>query len=106
MFAEKVLGVINVESTDLARFDINDEEFVSTVATNMGSIISNITLVDQVRDQVSRQQKLLEITSKLRRSVDINTIMQTSVNEIASAMNIRKATIKINPGFEARKEDK
>jgi PAS domain S-box-containing protein len=105
MFADKVLGVLNVESTELARFDLNDEEFVSTVATNMGSIISNINLVDQVRDQVNRQQKLIEITSKLRRSVDINTIMQTSVTEIASAMNIRKATIKINPGFETGKED-
>lgn len=105
VFADKVLGVVNVESTELARFDVNDEEFVSTVATNIGSIISNINLVDQVRDQVNRQQKLLEITSKLRRSVDINTIMQTSVTEIASAMNIRKATIKINPGFETGKED-
>jgi len=107
-FADTLLGVLNIESIQLAQFDENDEEFVTTLAGNMGSIISNIQLVDQVREQVSRQQKLLEITNKIRRSVDLNTIMQTSISEIGSALNVRRASITISPNFEAqtRKEEK
>ncbi|MEA5078674.1 MAG: GAF domain-containing protein [Anaerolineaceae bacterium] len=105
-FSDRLIGVINVESTQIAHFDDNDVDFVTTLANNLASIISNIELVDQVRSQVERQQKLFEITDKIRRSVDIETIMKTSVTEIASAMNIRKASIEINPRFqgEAQKE--
>jgi PAS domain S-box-containing protein len=99
-FADSLLGVLNIESTQLANFDENDLEFVTTLAGNMGSIISNITLLEQIREQVSRQQQLIEITSKIRRSVDIETIMQTSVSEIGNALNVRRATIQISPQFE------
>ena len=99
-FADTLLGVLNVESTALAQFDENDQEFVTTMAVNMGAIISNIRLIEQVRDQVSHQQKLFEITSKIRRSVDIDTIMQTSISEIGSALNVRRASIQITPKFE------
>ncbi len=99
-FSDRLIGVINIESTQVAQFDDNDVDFVTTLANNLASIISNIELVDQVRSQVERQQKLFEITDKIRRSVDIETIMKTSVTEIASALNIRKATIEINPKFQ------
>jgi PAS domain S-box-containing protein len=106
VFADQLLGVINIESTTVALFDDADQEFVTTLADNTASIISNIRLLDQVRDQVSRQQKLFEITNKIRRSVDIETIMQTSVSEICSAMNIPRASIHIsaNTGEETDKE--
>jgi len=97
IFADQLMGVINIESTTLALFDESDQEFVTTVADNMASIVSNIRLLDQVREQIDRQQKLFEISNKIRRSVDIETIMQTSVSEICSAMNIPKATIRITP---------
>jgi PAS domain S-box-containing protein len=99
-FADELLGVINIESTTLAKFDENDQEFVATLAANMGAIITNIRLLEQVRDQVQRQQRLFEITSKIRRSVDMDTIMQTTINEIGSTLNVKRATIKISPNFE------
>jgi PAS domain S-box-containing protein len=97
VFADQLMGVLNIESTTLALFDESDQEFVTTVADNMASIVSNIRLLDQIREQIDRQQKLFEISNKIRRSVDIETIMQTSVSEICSAMNISKATIRITP---------
>jgi PAS domain S-box len=99
-FADTLLGVLNVESTQVAQFDENDLEFVTTLAGNMGAIVSNITLLEQIREQVSRQQRLIEISSKIRRSVDIETIMQTSISEIGNALNVRRATIQISPKFE------
>lgn len=99
-FSDRLVGVISIESPQVAQFDDNDVDFVTTLANNLASVISNIELVEQVRSQVERQQKLFEITDKIRRSVDIETIMKTSVTEIASAMNVRKASIEINPRFQ------
>jgi GAF domain-containing protein len=99
IFADQILGVINIEGLSLAQFDDSDQEFVTTLADNMASIISNIRLLDQVREQVDSQRRLFDITNKIRRSVDIETIMQTSISEICNTMNIPKATIKISPSI-------
>jgi PAS domain S-box-containing protein len=107
IFADTILGVINIESTDLAFFDEADQEFVTTLADNIASIISNIRLLDQVREQIDRQQKLFEVTNKIRRSIDIETIMQTSVSEICTALKISRASIHIAPTvLEENKQEK
>jgi PAS domain S-box-containing protein len=106
VFADQLLGVINVEGLSVAQFDDSDQEFVTTLADNMASIISNIRLLDQVREQVDRQRNLFEITNKIRRSLDIETIMQTSVSEICNTMNIPRATIKISSGVSSEGEEK
>jgi len=64
-------------------------------------------LLDQVREQIDRQQKLFEVTNKIRRSVDIETIMQTSVSEICTALKISRASIHIAPTvLEENKQEK
>ncbi|KAF0111448.1 MAG: putative signaling protein [Chloroflexi bacterium] len=93
VYANTILGVINVESTAAGAFDEDDEEVITTLANTLASILSNIKLVDQIRLQVERQRQLYDITSKIRRSVDMETIMRTSVSEICNALNIRKGSI-------------
>jgi GAF domain-containing protein len=97
-YQDRLLGVLNVENTEVAAFDETDQEIITTLADNLASIISNIQLVDQVKLQVDRQQQLYDITSKIRRSADIETIMQTSIAEICNAMGIRRASIEITAG--------
>lgn len=95
MYGNKFYGVINVESNEPGSFDESDQEIITTLANNLGSIIANIELVDQISLQVERQRQLYEITGKIRRSVDLETIMQTSLSEICNALNIRKGSIQL-----------
>ncbi len=100
IYQDKVMGVLNVENMEVAAYDETDQEILTTLANNLASIFANIQLVDQVRSQVERQRQLYDITSKIRRSVDIETIMQTSVAEICGALNIKRASIEITGGVE------
>ncbi len=95
MYGNKFYGVINVESNEPGSFDESDQEIITTLANNLSSIIANIELVDQISLQVERQQQLYEITGKIRRSVDLETIMQTSLSEICNALNIRRGSIQL-----------
>jgi putative methionine-R-sulfoxide reductase with GAF domain len=99
-YGNQIIGIIDVESTSIAAFDESDQEIITTLANNLASIISNISLLDQIRLQIERQQQLYEITNKIRRSVDIETIMKTSVSEICTALNISRASIELNPPLE------
>ncbi len=97
-YQDRLMGVLNVENTEVAAYDETDQEIITTLSNNLASIFANIQLVDQVRLQVERQRQLYDITSKIRRSVDIETIMQTSVAEICNALNIKHASIEITGG--------
>lgn len=97
LFSDELLGVLSLESEQTERFDENDQEIIGALGDSLGAILTNARLVDQIRQQVERQRMLYEITSKIRRSVDIESILRTSVSEISKAIGARKAHIQINP---------
>jgi len=43
-YQDRLLGVLNVENTEVAAFDETDQEIITTLADNLASIISNIQL--------------------------------------------------------------
>lgn len=95
-FGNKIYGVLNVESNNPGTFDESDQEIITTLANNLASIVANIELVEQITRQVERQRQLYDITSKIRKSVDFETIMQTSLAEVCNALNIRKGSIQLS----------
>lgn len=95
IYTDRLLGVLNLESEKVAAYNENDEEILSTMAANLGSIIANAQLVSQVQHQVERQQQIFEITSKIRRSVDMKSILETSTSELCKALRAQKATIRL-----------
>lgn len=95
LFSATLLGVLNIESKAAYAFDENDQEILSALGNNLGGVIANIRLVSQAQQQVLRERQLFEITSKVRRSVDLGTILETSAQEIAQALGARRASIRI-----------
>lgn len=96
-YAGSLSGVFNLESVQPSAFCEADLELVSALANNLAPILSNLAFVDQINLQVERQKQLYEITNKIRRSINIDTIMQTSVEEICNALDLPKATIRLKP---------
>ncbi|HWQ46159.1 MAG TPA: GAF domain-containing protein [Longilinea sp.] len=95
LFGDNLLGVLNMENENPNAYDPNTQDILSTLGTSLGAVISNVQLVTRIRQQVLRQQQLFEITDKIRRSVDMTSIIQTSAREIANAMGSRRAQIEI-----------
>ena len=95
IFRNDILGVLNVESEQVAAYTENDEEMLGTLAGSLAAIIANTRLVEQIRKQAERERLLYEITSKIRRSTDINTILSTTIDEIRRATGANRAQITI-----------
>jgi GAF domain-containing protein len=93
IFRNDILGVLNVESEQVAAYTENDEEMLGTLAGSLAAIIANARLVEQIRKQVEREHLLYEITSKIRRSTDMQTILSTTINEIRRATGARKTQV-------------
>jgi GAF domain-containing protein len=97
-YTNNLLGILIVESSTLAAFDEEDQEILATLGNNLGAIIFSVNLLGRVRRQVERQRVLYEITSKIRRAVDVPTVLQTSANEIGRVLNANRARIEITIG--------
>jgi putative methionine-R-sulfoxide reductase with GAF domain len=98
LFSETLLGVLDMESTQPHAFDENDQEILGALGNNLGGVVANIRLVNQVRQQVTRERQLFDVTSKIRYSVDMDTILETSAKEIARVLGARRASIHISAG--------
>jgi GAF domain-containing protein len=92
----ELLGVLNVESDQVNAYDENDEDLLSTLAGSLAGIISNARLIERVRHQVDRERTLFEVTSKIRRSTDMETILSTTASELSKVFGTRRAEIKLD----------
>lgn len=95
IFRNELLGVLNVESEQVDAYNENDEEMLGTLAGSLAAIIANARLVEQIRKQAERERLLHEISSKIRRSTDMHTILSTTVQELRRVTGAQRAQIKI-----------
>jgi sigma-B regulation protein RsbU (phosphoserine phosphatase) len=87
-YRNDVLGVLNVESEFLNHYNEQDQDILGTLASSLAGIIVNARLAE-------RQQSLFEITNKIRQSVNVDTILETTASELAKALQARRARIEV-----------
>ena len=87
-YRNELLGVLNVESETLNAYDEHDQDILGTLAGSLAAIIVNARLAE-------RQQSLFEITNKIRQSVNMDAILETTASELTRALQARKARIQV-----------
>lgn len=104
VYRSELLGILNVESEQLSAYTETDEELLGTLGGSLAAIIANARLLEQIRAQVERERVLFEITDKIRRTTDMQTILTTTVSELTRAVGANHAHIKvgINPPVEKK----
>jgi len=99
LYRSELLGVLNVESEQLSAYAENDEELLGTLGGSLAAIIANARLLEQIRAQAERERILFEITDKIRRTTDMDTILATTVSELTRAVGANRAKIKLGVNF-------
>lgn len=100
IYRNELLGVLNVESEQAGAYTENDEEMLGTLGGSLAAVIANARLLEQIRTQAERERLLYDVTSKIRRSTDIQTILATTASELTKAVRARRTEIKIEPVVE------
>ncbi len=97
VYRSEVLGVLNLESEQAFAYAENDEELLGTLGGSLAAIIANARLLEQIRAQAERERVLFEITDKIRRTTDMQTILTTTVSELTRVTGASRVHAKINP---------
>jgi GAF domain-containing protein len=97
IYRNELLGVLNVESEQLDAYSENDEEMLGTLAGSLAAIIANARLLEQIRFQAERERVVYEVTSRIRRSTDIQSILATTASELTRITGSKLTRITIAP---------
>lgn len=95
LYRSELLGVLNVESEQFAAYAENDEELLGTLGGSLAAIIANARLLEQIRAQAERERILFEISDKIRRTTDMETILATTASELTRAVGAIGARIQV-----------
>lgn len=106
LYRSEMLGVLNVESEQVAAYAENDEELLGTLGGSLAAIIANARLLEQIRAQAERERILFEISDKIRRTTDMQTILATTASELTRALGASSAKIKLGSNLNATSKDK
>jgi GAF domain-containing protein len=101
LFGGEVIGAIIAQDIDHDyRFNEEDEHLLSTLAAQVAVVVRNAWLLETTRLRAEQERLLNDITAKIRRSVDIQTILKTTADELGAALGARRAHIEITrPGL-------
>jgi GAF domain-containing protein/HAMP domain-containing protein len=97
IYRNELLGVLNVESEQVDAYKENDEEMLGTLGGSLAAIIANARLLEQIRLQAERERLVYEVSSKIRRSTDIQSIMMTTASELTRITGAHYTKLQINP---------
>lgn len=104
MVGDQLVGVLSVEDKNSRRrFTDEDAALLSTIAGQMATALQNSRLLEQVQKTARRERLIHEISSKVRQSPDISSVLETTVQEVGRALNVARAEVKL--GHPAEEED-
>lgn len=86
-----------------AKYDFLNEEssLLGGIASRLSNHLENRHLFEQVQARVRREQLLREVTTRIRGSVDVDTVMRTVAREVGQALG-RPAFIYLESGSEGQ----
>jgi GAF domain-containing protein len=102
LYRSELLGVLNVESEQFSAYAENDEELLGTLGGSLAAIIANARLLEQIRAQAERERILFEISDKIRRTTDMETILATTASELTRAVGATGAWIKLGTSLASK----
>lgn len=94
-YLDELLGVLSLESPRFLAYDENDQEMVGSLGDSIGVVIANIRLLIQIRKQMELQEKLFDISGRIRQSVDVDTILRTTAQEIGERLGFSEVVVEL-----------
>jgi GAF domain-containing protein/HAMP domain-containing protein len=95
---DKAIGAVQLHALDNQQPWVEqDLEVLEAVVDALAQTAENLRLFDETRQRASREQLTRQITDKVRAAPDVSTIIETGLFELAQALQVSRAYVKLNP---------
>lgn len=91
---EQLWGLLCAHQCGKARqWDEDDIEFVRRIAEHLSVALKQVSILNQLQYQAEQQKSLTGVINRIRKSLDLETIFETTVKEIRQLLNVDRASI-------------
>ena len=95
---DQLLGVIEARKPSQAGQWTKDEQtLMETLVDQLGVALENARLYEDTQQRAVQERLLSDITAKVRSSTDVNVILQTAMQELATALRVPRGAIQLRP---------
>lgn len=91
----RIIGALTVQSAEAQAFSDEDVSVLQTMAGQVASAIENVRLLRETGRLVRRNQLISEISGKLRGTLDLERVLQTTVRELGLALGASEGVIRL-----------
>ncbi|KPL07099.1 hypothetical protein AMJ86_05910 [bacterium SM23_57] len=91
---DQVIGQIILEG-DSRSLDSEDETFIESVATQAALALENVRLMEATQRSAHHNRVVAELSHKVWESTDMDTILQTTLYELAEALQASNGLIRL-----------
>jgi GAF domain-containing protein/HAMP domain-containing protein len=97
---ENVVGKINAHKPNESGGWTQEEiSLLETLVEQLSQALEGAQLYQDTQDRATRERLVSEITSKMRESLDVDTVLQTAVREMRQALSIDQVEIRMGAGL-------
>jgi GAF domain-containing protein len=89
------IGSISVARKGDASIHKSDEELITEVANQAGLAIDNIRLLEEATQRARQEQIVGKLAGRFSQSLDIDTLLQTAVRELAQLPDVSEVSVVI-----------
>ncbi|MBI5082547.1 MAG: GAF domain-containing protein, partial [Chloroflexi bacterium] len=108
-----VIGALDVQSTEYNAFSDADIIVLQTMTDQLATAIQNARLIEatekalsETRRLANRERTVNDISNKMRRLPNVNTILTTALIELGKSLGASKGTVRVGlPSTETQKTD-
>ena len=91
-----IIGVFNLRKDQSDKsWSREDIVMVQNLVDQVGQAIESARLFQNIQDRAYHEQLVTEITSQMRQSLDVDTVLKTAVSEIRNALGLEEVMITI-----------
>jgi GAF domain-containing protein len=91
----QVIGVLGFRKGEGERWSDDETELLEAFAARLETALEGARLYQDVQRRASEDRLVGEITARLRATMDVDTVLQTAVREVGSALGIEKVELRL-----------
>ena len=93
----QAVGVLNFQKSDSAQTWSPEEiDLVETLADQLGLALESARLYEDTQRRAAREQMIGEIASRMRETLELETVLNTAVREIGDALGLAALDVRLD----------
>lgn len=92
---DQVIGQVEIEG-DKAELTAEEKIYVDAITTEAAVALENVRLLRETQQRAEKERLVSEVAGKVRASMEVDTVLQTTIREVSRILRATSGTIQLN----------